>query len=330
MTLNSEETANKRRSIEIVDYDRDWPAAFDRVQANLGRILSGLIVEIDHIGSTSVPGLCAKPKIDIDIVVRSHDVIADAIERLKAKGYVYHGDKYQDGMWAFNMGHGSYGERLYLCVPATPMHLRRLLFRDYLRNHPDRAETYGMLKRKLASKANDDWTFYTGGKASFVAETVRQAVISRIETVPSDKGRICREVLADLPAWFGIPAAVDAYVDAAEELAMVACLAPDGSAIGFASLKIQTTFAVEIHVMGVSTPWHRSGIGRALIDEAQKVARGWKAQFLTVKTIAPSSVDPNYAATRRFYEAVGFVPIEEFPDLWSKNNPCLLMLLPLR
>lgn len=329
MTLHGEGVISKPRSIELVDYNRSWPATFEDLQMALARILADLVLEIHHIGSTSVPGLCAKPKIDVDIVLRSKAMIPDAIERLKAKGYAYHGDKYRDGMWAFTSGRGSHGERLYLCAPGTSMHLRRLLFRDYLRDHPDSAEAYGALKRKLASEADNNWDYYTGGKASFVAEIVQRAATARIESVPAGKGYICREVLTDLPAWFGIPEAVEAYVDASVEMPMVICLAPDGSPIGFASLKIQTSFAVEIHVMGIKHAWHRRGIGRALIDEAGQLAIGRGAQFLTVKTIAPSKSDPNYAATRKFYEAVGFMPVEEFPTLWGKDNPCLLMLLPL-
>ena len=82
--------------------------------------------------------------------------------------------------------------------------------------------------------------------------------------------------------------------------------------------------------MGIKRAWQRCGISRALIDEAKDLAKRQNAQFLTVKSIAPSKSDSNYAATRRFCEVAGFVPIEEFPDLWSEDNPCLLMLLPLR
>jgi ribosomal protein S18 acetylase RimI-like enzyme len=87
--------------------------------------------------------------------------------------------------------------------------------------------------------------------------------------------------------------------------------------------------AAEVYVMGVKLACCRHGIGRILIESAARLAASQGVQFLTVKTLSPARVDPNYAATRAFYQAVGFLPIEEFPDLWGAENPCLLMLRPL-
>lgn len=153
-------------------------------------------------------------------------------------------------------------------------------------------------------------------------------MIWNIESVSTDRQTICRHVLADLPEWFGIPASVEAYVSAADGLPMLVCRAGDGLAIGFASTKRHTPFATEIAVMGVERTWHRRGIGRALVEAAAQSAEREGASFLTVKTIGPSKPDPSYAATRRFYEALGFLPIEEFTTVWD-GNPCLLMLRPL-
>ncbi|MBV8088368.1 MAG: GNAT family N-acetyltransferase [Alphaproteobacteria bacterium] len=144
-----------------------------------------------------------------------------------------------------------------------------------------------------------------------------------------ERGAICREVLESLPEWFGIPASVDAYVTAADGLPMFACFEPGGDVVGFVSVKTHTPSAAEVYVLGVKRAWHRRGIGRALIEAAAQFAHGWGARFLTVKTLSPSKPDANYAATRRFYEAMGFLPIEEFPTLWNADNPCLLMLRPL-
>ena len=76
--------------------------------------------------------------------------------------------------------------------------------------------------------------------------------------------------------------------------------------------------------MGVLPRWHRHGIGRALLTRAEAYVRG--RRFLTVKTLAPSHPDENYRATRRFYEAMGFLPLEELPELWGPQNPCLVMI----
>lgn len=187
----------KRRAIEVVDYDPAWPRLFEEIRAGLERLLDGLVLEIHHIGSTAVPDLSAKPKIDVDIVLCSAAAIPEAIERMQATGdYAYHGDRHRDGMWVFTTGRGSRGQRLYLCAPGTATHLRRMLFRDHLRQHPEAAAAYAALKRRLASETEDDWDHYTGGKGPFVAEIVRRAAAERDQSVPEDPGPPAR-----LPAY---------------------------------------------------------------------------------------------------------------------------------
>jgi GrpB-like predicted nucleotidyltransferase (UPF0157 family) len=206
----------KRRAIEVVDYDPAWPALFEEIRTGLERLLDGLVLEIHHIGSTAVPGLCAKPKIDADIIVHSAAEIPEAIERMQATGdYAYHGDKYRDGMWTFTTGRSSRGQRLYLCVPGTATHLRRMLFRDHLRQHPEAATAYAALKRRLAAETEDDWDHYTGGKGPFVAEIVRLEVAHRNMRVPDDRppeiepraydyeAQYLRLRAAGMPGWAG-------------------------------------------------------------------------------------------------------------------------------
>jgi ribosomal protein S18 acetylase RimI-like enzyme len=82
-------------------------------------------------------------------------------------------------------------------------------------------------------------------------------------------------------------------------------------------------------VLGVKRRFHRRGVGRALIECAGDFAMRSGLFFLAVKKLAAENPDPHNAATRRFYEAVGFVPIEVFPALWDARNPCLLMIKPL-
>ncbi|HKY95892.1 MAG TPA: GNAT family N-acetyltransferase [Kiloniellales bacterium] len=139
---------------------------------------------------------------------------------------------------------------------------------------------------------------------------------------------LCRAILEALPAWFGIEAAREVYIAEVAELAMVA--AYDGERpVGFATLKPQTPAAAELHLIGVLESHHRCGIGAQLLRRIEALARAQGARFLTVKTLAPSHADPGYAATRAFYERQGFLPIEVFPLLWGKENPCLLMAKPL-
>jgi ribosomal protein S18 acetylase RimI-like enzyme len=149
-----------------------------------------------------------------------------------------------------------------------------------------------------------------------------------VTQISNGKSSICRAILDDLPEWFGLPEAKETYITEADDLPMLACQDgqdDDGVPIGFISLKLHTSFAAELYVLGVKRRFHRRGVGRALIEAA--VAQGTERglRFLTVKTLAPTHPDPNYAATRRFYEAMNFVPVELFPTLWGPDNPCLLM-----
>jgi GNAT superfamily N-acetyltransferase len=140
-----------------------------------------------------------------------------------------------------------------------------------------------------------------------------------------DKGRICREILADLPEWFGIPAAVDDYARAVEHLPMFGFVAENGQVVGFLSLKAHNSFAAEAYVLGVLRKWQRQGVGRCLFQRAEQILQEEGYVYLTVKTVAPTLKNENYADTRRFYEAIGFLPLEVLP-LWGPTNPCLFMV----
>ncbi|RUM26695.1 GrpB family protein [Rhizobium vallis] len=165
------------RAIKVVDYDPSWPLLFADISAEISALLGNLVFSIDHIGSTSVPGLTAKPKIDLDVVTISDEVLPTALEAVRATDFVFHGDT-GEKRWAFTRDQEGHGFKLYLCGPDNHAHRERILFRDYLRNHPERARAYADLKRSLAATANGDWDFYTGGKSAFVSETVRLAALS--------------------------------------------------------------------------------------------------------------------------------------------------------
>jgi len=162
-------------AIKVVDYDPAWPAMFEAQKRTILSIVGDLVDDIHHIGSTSVEGLCAKPKIDVHAVLCRRELIPEAIERIKPHGYAFQGEPYNDGMWVFTQGHGSYGTRLYLCGPDNATHIKRIRFRDYLRAHAEVAVAYGALKRRLVVEADGDWKLYTGGKSEFVADIVRLA-----------------------------------------------------------------------------------------------------------------------------------------------------------
>ena len=150
-----------------------------------------------------------------------------------------------------------------------------------------------------------------------------------VEPLETGKSELCRQVLRSLPAWFGSPETNENYARGVESLPMLVCKSDDGSIVGFLALKPHTPFAVEAYVLGVRPEWHRRGCGRLLFEAAEEKARSLGARFLTVKTLADSSPSENYKGTRMFYQALGFLPLEVFPTLWSPQHPCLLMLKPI-
>jgi GNAT superfamily N-acetyltransferase len=155
--------------------------------------------------------------------------------------------------------------------------------------------------------------------------------VSPIEVSPagSEAAAVCEQVLRALPDWFGIEEAIVEYVrDAARLPSYIARV--DGEVAGFMALSPHQTWSLEVHVMGVLPQFHRAGVGRRLIATAEATARDQGFPFLMVKTLGPSHSDPGYAKTRRFYESMGFRPLEELHGLWGPSNPALIMVMPLQ
>jgi ribosomal protein S18 acetylase RimI-like enzyme len=140
-----------------------------------------------------------------------------------------------------------------------------------------------------------------------------------------NKGKICGEVLATIPQWFGIDEANQNYIIKIESQPMFVAEA-DGKVAGFLGLEIHNQYSAEIYVMGIKPEYHRKGIGTKLIKVAEKYLRRKKIEYLQVKTLGSSHPDENYKKTRLFYLAVGFRPIEEFENFWFNEIPCLMLM----
>jgi ribosomal protein S18 acetylase RimI-like enzyme len=136
---------------------------------------------------------------------------------------------------------------------------------------------------------------------------------------------VCAPILHALPGWFGIEAANVQYLKDIDVLPTWIALKGDEVA-GFLTVKKHTSQAAEIHVVGVCPNLHRQGVGRALLLEVEQALRQQGIEYLQVKTLSASHPDKGYARTRAFYLAMGFRPLEEFPELWDPRNPCLQMV----
>ena len=160
--------------VEVVGYDSDWPKQFQRLKDWIWPVVSDFALCIEHVGSTSVPGLAAKPVIDMDIIVASEEKIAPIIARLASVEYVHQGDLGVTGREAFRAPEGTPKHHLYLCVAGVGALRNHLAVRDYLRAHPDAAREYGELKKRLAADFAGDIAEYTRRKTDFILAILRK------------------------------------------------------------------------------------------------------------------------------------------------------------
>ena len=135
------------KKVVVVDYDPAWPAVFDRLRDQVWPVVQDVAISIEHIGSTSVPGLASKSIIDLSIVTPSDAEVPLTIERLVTLGYIHRGNLGIEGREAFKQPDGLPRQHLNLC-PQSSLGLKNpLALRDYLRTHPDIAQAYGDLKK---------------------------------------------------------------------------------------------------------------------------------------------------------------------------------------
>ncbi|MBN9491602.1 MAG: GrpB family protein [Alphaproteobacteria bacterium] len=166
--------------IEIVDYDPRWPRLFEEEARRLRTVLDpSLIVGLEHFGSTAIAGLSAKPIIDILVAVRSLAAArATFVAALRTLDYVYWADNPKKDRMFFVKGMPPYGSKrshhVHVTEPEGEM-WQRLVFRDYLRAHPEEAGTYERLKKRLAAEHPTDREAYTDAKSAYVESVMRKA-----------------------------------------------------------------------------------------------------------------------------------------------------------
>jgi len=153
--------------IVVVDYDLGWPRSFESLKSVLWPAVADVAISIQHVGSTSVRGLAAKPVIDIDVIVPEAQVVT-GIARLGSLGYEHQGDLGVSQREAFRSPTGFPRHHLYLCPSTSPALANHLAIRDYLRGHPSDARAYGDLKKQLAIDFADDIDGYVAAKTSFL------------------------------------------------------------------------------------------------------------------------------------------------------------------
>jgi GrpB-like predicted nucleotidyltransferase (UPF0157 family) len=159
----------------IVEYDPSWPEICQELRAPVVEALGDLVVTVEHVGSTAVPGLAAKPIIDMDVVVPSITDIPESIVRLATLGYVHRGDLGIPGREAFISPAGKPKHHLYVCALGSDELRRHRAFRDYLLSHPAYARSYEELKKAAAIRFTNDRAAYNEAKTQFVKMVLQRA-----------------------------------------------------------------------------------------------------------------------------------------------------------
>jgi GrpB-like predicted nucleotidyltransferase (UPF0157 family) len=165
------------QEIVVSEYDPEWPDWFSQIKDRLWPVVAPVAARIDHVGSTSVPGLAAKPVIDMDVVVTSPARVTAVIERLEQIGYTWQGDVGVAGRESLRPpAHlATPRHHLYVVVEDNKAHLDHWLLRDLLRADPAARERYASLKRRNQKLARGDMDFYVAAKAALVAELLARA-----------------------------------------------------------------------------------------------------------------------------------------------------------
>ena len=153
------------KRVVVVPYNEQWKTDFEIIKQHLFPAVKDLIINIEHIGSTSVEDLSAKPIIDIDIVIKDYSVFDNVVEKLASLSYIHEGNLGIKDREAFDYK-GKVDlpkHHLYVCPEFSEELYRHITFRDYLRNNPEAVQKYSKVKEegaKLFSDSIDDYIAY--------------------------------------------------------------------------------------------------------------------------------------------------------------------------
>ena len=165
----------KTRRVTVLPYSKQWQTAFEDIKKEISSALGELCVAIEHVGSTSVEGLCAKPCIDIDVVIEDYSVLENVKEALAKAGYIHEGNLGIEGREAFDYSDKPhlFKHHLYVCPKSSRELHRHITFRDFLRSNPEAMKKYGEVKTEAARLYPDDIDKYIQHKSPCINELYR-------------------------------------------------------------------------------------------------------------------------------------------------------------
>ena len=164
------------KSVVVLPYEEYWVQAFELIKSEIQEALGSLALRIEHVGSTSVRGLSAKPIIDIDVVIKDYSVFDAVAAALEEIGYHHEGDLGIAMREAFRYDSKEHLQKrhLYVCPQDSPELKRHVAFRDYLRSHPEAVREYSRIKEEGAALYPNDIEQYIQHKSPFIEKIYRE------------------------------------------------------------------------------------------------------------------------------------------------------------
>ena len=162
----------RTRKVVVLPYDASWQSAFEKIKDEIEEAIGDLILGIEHVGSTSVEGMSAKPCIDMDVIIKDYSVFAAVVDGLKAIGYIHEGDlgiKDREAFQYLNKPHLMM-HHLYVCPYYSEELHRHITFRDFLRHNTEAVKQYSFVKQTAAELFPDEIDKYIEYKTPCIEE----------------------------------------------------------------------------------------------------------------------------------------------------------------
>lgn len=303
----------EQRLIEVISYDSNWLMQFIQEAEKIKKALGNNCIEIHHIGSTSVPGLAAKPVIDMIPTVLDINKVDSANANMQALGYEAKGEYGIPFRRYFQKGSNKRTHQAHVFELGNPEIDRHLKFRDWMRTHPEDREAYARLKEDLASQYPYDITSYCLGKEDFIATIDKKAgcnglrVVKALTTQEWDKARHFRQFY-----FFDKAGLSDPYTWTFEHDAHVHFVLFQGrEIIGYAHLQLRPHNRAALRIIVIDEPKRNHQYGSQFLTLCEKWLKSQGSQSLHVES-SPDAL--------KFYRNNGYVdmPFDD-PDGYESD-----------
>ena len=166
----------RTRKVVVLPYDVAWQSAFEKIKGEIEEAIGDLIIGIEHVGSTSVEGMSAKPCIDMDVIIKDYSVFDEIVRRFGVIGYIHEGDLGIKDREAFKYTDKSHlmMHHLYVCPQYSEELHRHIIFRDFLRSNSEAVKKYSLIKEKAAELFPNDIDGYIEYKSPCIEELYKK------------------------------------------------------------------------------------------------------------------------------------------------------------